>query len=102
MVVEYIRYTVPPEQGAEFEAAYAEAVQALARDEHCLGYEVARCVEEPASYIVRLLWDSVDGHMEGFRKGPEFPPFLAAIRPFIPQIDEMRHYDYVTEPWRRG
>jgi hemoglobin len=101
MVVEYIRYTVPPEQAAAFEAAYAEAVQALARDEHCHGYEVTRCVEDAVSYIVRLLWDSVDGHMEGFRKGPNFPPFLAAIRPFIPQIDEMRHYDYVTEPWRR-
>ena len=53
------------------------------------------------SYIVRLLWDSVEGHMEGFRKGPNFPPFLAAIRPFIPQIDEMRHYEYVGGPWHR-
>ena len=101
MVVEYIRYTVPAERGAEFEAAYAAAVQVLERDEHCLGHEVARCVEEPTSYIVRLLWDSVEGHMEGFRKGPQFPPFLAAIKPFIPQIDEMRHYDDVTGPWRR-
>jgi quinol monooxygenase YgiN len=101
MVVEYIRYTVPPEQGDAFEAAYAEATQTLEADPHCHGYEVARCVEDPASYIVRLLWDSVEGHMEGFRKGPNFPPFLAAIRPFIPQIDEMRHYHYVTEPWRR-
>ena len=47
------------------------------------------------SYNVRLVWDSVEGHMEGFRKGPNFPPFLAAIRPFIPQIDEMRHYEYL-------
>jgi hypothetical protein len=30
--------------------------------------------------------------MKGFRGGPNFPPFLAAIRPFIPEITEMRHY----------
>jgi heme-degrading monooxygenase HmoA len=101
MVVEYIRYTVPLEQGAAFEAAYAEAVRALEADPRCLGHEVTRCVEDQSSYIVRLLWDSVEGHIEGFRKGPHFPPFLAAIRPFIPQIDEMRHYDYVSGPWRR-
>ncbi len=101
MVVEYIRYTVQPEQSAAFEAAYAEAVKSLEADPHCHGHEVTRCVEDAVSYNVRLLWDSVEGHMEGFRKGPNFPPFLAAIRPFIPQIDEMRHYDYVTEPWRR-
>ncbi len=102
MVVEYIRSTVPIDRGPEFEAAYAVAVQVLERDEHCHGHEVARCVEEQTSYIVRLLWDSVEGHMEGFRKGPNFPPFLAAIKPFIPQIDEMRHYHSVTEPWRRA
>jgi heme-degrading monooxygenase HmoA len=101
MVVEYIRYTIPLEQGASFEAAYAEAVQSLELDGHCHGHEVTRCVEEQTSYIVRLLWDSVEGHMEGFRAGPNFPPFLAAIRPFIPQIDEMRHYDHVAASWRR-
>ena len=30
--------------------------------------------------------------MNGFRRGPHFPPFLAAIRPFIGEIEEMRHY----------
>ena len=31
--------------------------------------------------------------MQGFRHGPHFPPFLAEVRPFIPDIAEMRHYE---------
>ena len=31
--------------------------------------------------------------MQGFRKGAHFPAFLAAIRPFIGEIAEMRHYE---------
>ena len=34
-------------------------------------------------FILRIEWTSADGHMQGFRKSPQFPPFLAAIRPFI-------------------
>jgi hypothetical protein len=30
--------------------------------------------------------------MAGFRRGPDFPPFLVAVRPFISEIVEMRHY----------
>ena len=31
--------------------------------------------------------------MQGFRKSAEFGPFLAAVRPFIPDIVEMHHYE---------
>jgi hemoglobin len=31
--------------------------------------------------------------MSGFRGGPDFAGFLAEIRPYIPAIREMRHYD---------
>ena len=31
--------------------------------------------------------------MQGFRKGEHFPGFFAAIRPFVGEIAEMRHYE---------
>jgi heme-degrading monooxygenase HmoA len=93
MIVEYIRYTIPPEQAAAFEAAYAEARTALDSSDHCLGYEIARGVEDPEHYVVRIEWDSLDGHERGFRNGPGFAGFFAAVKPFFEQIDEMRHYE---------
>ena len=34
----------------------------------------------------------MEAHLHGFRRGPAFPAFLAAIRPYIGDIAEMRHY----------
>ena len=92
MIIEYIRYTVPAERAAEFTKAYTRAGRVLEADEHCLGYEVSRGVEEPQNWVVRIQWDSIEGHEGGFRKASHFRDFLAAVKPFFDNIDEMKHY----------
>lgn len=92
MVIEYIRYSIANEQAGEFEAAYAAAEPWLRASPHCLGFELSRCVEDSTQFVVRIEWTSVDDHLQGFRKSAQFPPFLAAIRPYIEHIAEMRHY----------
>jgi quinol monooxygenase YgiN len=93
MVVEYIRYRVPLERHDEFVDAYAQAQAALDDSPHCLAYEVSHGIEEPDNYVVRIEWDSVEGHEQGFRQSPGFGPFFAAVKPFFEQIEEMRHYE---------
>lgn len=92
MIVEYIRYHVSEGQGPDLEQAYARAGEALMQSPHCLAYELTRCAEEPTSYILRIEWDSAEGHLQGFRKSPEFRTFFTAIGPFVNAIQEMRHY----------
>lgn len=102
MIVEYIRYTIPPERRDAFEAGYGGAQAVLAASPHCLGWELCRCRDEPSSYILRIEWDSAEGHMQGFRKSPEFPAFFAAVRPFYNDIQEMRHYELTAVRSERG
>ncbi len=92
MVVEYIRYVVGEDRSAQFEQAYRQASAVLEADPHCLGYEVARGVEEPERFVVRINWDSVEGHENGFRTSPRFREFFEAVKPFFDQIEEMKHY----------
>jgi quinol monooxygenase YgiN len=92
MIVEYIRYEIPQDRHQAFVDAYADAAAELRASRHCLRYELSQCVEEPSSFVVRIEWDSLDGHMKGFRAEPEFPPFFAKVKPFFDQIREMRHY----------
>ena len=93
MIVEYVRYSIPADRREAFEGGYGEAQAALAASPHCLGYELARCAEDPTQYILRIEWDSAEGHMQGFRRSPEFRSFFAAVRPFVNDIAEMRHYE---------
>jgi quinol monooxygenase YgiN len=90
MIIEYIRYEVAA--AAAFLKAYEAARRALDTSPHCLAYELSCCTEEPTSYILRIEWDSTEGHLQGFRKSEEFKSFLSAVGPFVGDIREMRHY----------
>jgi heme-degrading monooxygenase HmoA len=93
MIVEYIRYKIPRERQREFEEAYTNASQSLNASKHCQMYELARCAEEPELYILRIEWDSLDGHMKEFRSSPEFREFFKHVQPFFNDIQEMHHYE---------
>jgi quinol monooxygenase YgiN len=101
MIVEYIRYRLPAADGPGFERDYARAAASLAASPFCLGYELSRCVDEAGVYILRIRWTSAEDHLQGFRHSEQFPPFLAAIRPYVSQIEEMRHYQVTEVAWDR-
>src|SRR5919108_633662 len=93
MIVEYIRYKIEKKRQREFEQAYENAAESLKASPHCLKYELSHCIEEPNNYILRIEWDSQDGHLKGFRASPKFQTFFEAVRPFFNDIKEMRHYE---------
>jgi len=93
MIVEYIRYRVPEARGEELEDAYRHAAASLEASPHCQRYELSRCIDEPGVSVVRIEWDSAEGHMSRFRSSPEFRAFFEAVRPFADEIEEMRHYE---------
>ena len=92
MIVEYIRYSVDASRQDAFIDAYTEGAAPLLASEYCLSYELCRCEEDPSRFIVRLEWTSASDHMERFRASDEFRAFLAHVKPYIGDIDEMRHY----------
>jgi quinol monooxygenase YgiN len=101
MIVEYIRYKIAKERVEPFLGAYGEAEKSLRASAHCLGFELSRCTEAPEHFILRIEWDSDEGHLQGFRQSAQFPPFLAAVKPFLAEIEEMRHYDLTPLRWSR-
>jgi hemoglobin len=92
VIVEYVRYRVDEESWPAFEAAWARAAAVLARAVQCVDHELSRSVDEPACAVVRITWTSAEDHLQGFRGGPLFPEFLAEVRPWVDDIEEMRHY----------
>ena len=101
MIEEYLRYRIDDAHADAFTSAYETAAVSLRESEHCLGYDLARCTEEPACFILRIHWDSAEGHLKGFRSSPHFRAFFAAIKPFVGDIEEMRHYAPTGLQWVR-
>jgi hemoglobin len=96
MIVEYVRYELPHEVAADFAEAYEAAGEILSRDQHCVTWELRRGVEEPSRHVVRITWDSQEGHEEQFRAAPAYQEFLAGLKPFREHLQEMGHYELVT------
>ncbi|MFL6523742.1 MAG: antibiotic biosynthesis monooxygenase family protein [Nitrososphaera sp.] len=101
MIVEYIRYKIPRERQREFKEAYTNASRSLDASKHCQMYELTHCTEESELYTLRIEWDSLDGHMKGFRNSPEFRDFFRHVQPFFNDIQEMRHYELTAVSKRK-
>lgn len=99
--VEIIRYTIPADQTAAFEEAYAQAATLLKNSPYCLGYEIVHGVDEPQHHIVRIHWTSVEDHLNGFRKSKEFGAFFNLVKPFYNNIEEMKHYRQTPTTWTK-
>ena len=93
MIVEYLRYTIPDDQQAEFRNSYDAAHVALMQSPYALGFELCQCVDDPAKFIVQIRWTSAEDHLKRFRQSAEFRAFLDHIRQYVPMLDEMRHYE---------
>src|SRR5262249_51723911 len=93
MIVEVIRYQIAEGQEAAFEDAYRQAQPHLTDSPHCLGYPPTPGPQHPHRHPLPIRWDSVEGHLQGFRGSPAFQRFLALVAPFFKQIEEMEHYE---------
>jgi hemoglobin len=102
MTIEYIRYRIPEAQRDEFVGAYTRAAASLRASPVCLGYELSACSEDPTAFVLRIAWTSGGDHLNVFRKSGEFRTFFEAIRPYVPNIEEMRHYEPTALVWSRA
>lgn len=96
MIVEYTRYKIDEPRRDAFENAYASAAESLIASSHCLAYEMSHCTEDPEHYILRIEWDSEEGHLKGFRSSSEFKTFFGLVQPYVKDIEEMRHYNLLS------
>ena len=95
MIVEYTRYKIDTKRQGTFEEDYKRAGAPLQASSHCLAYELSHCTEDPDHYVLRIEWDSEEGHLKGFRSSPEFKTFFSIVQPYVKDIEEMRHYQVI-------
>jgi hypothetical protein len=60
-----------------------------------LGWEIRRGIEDPGQYVIRIEWDSVDGHMRGFRESEPFQDFYGELSAFAEYRLQMSHFERV-------
>ena len=92
MITEIIRYNLAESQRELFVAQYQKAMALVESSGFAQDWEILQQVENPDLFQIIIRWKSVEAHMEGFRRAPEFGDFFALVKPYFNQILEMQHY----------
>jgi heme-degrading monooxygenase HmoA len=96
MIVERAHLSITPGAEADFEAAFEAARAVVARSHGYRSLRLLRGIEEPASYLLLIEWDSVADHMEGFRGSELFTQWRALLGPYFAAPPAVEHFDPIV------
>jgi quinol monooxygenase YgiN len=92
MILERAIFPIKPGHAEEFEKAFAKAGPLIRAAKGCRNAEMHRGIENPDSFILLAVWDTVDDHMKGFRESPAFAEWRALLGPHFASPPAMEHY----------
>jgi len=92
VILERAIFAILPGHAEEFEKAFTKAAPLIRSAKGCRKAEMHRGIENPDSFILLALWDTVDDHMKGFRESPEFTEWRALLGPHFASPPAMEHY----------
>lgn len=95
MILEHALLPVRPDEGAAFEAAFAEAKSLIIGSPGCRRVEISRCLERPDGYLLLVEWDSLEAHTEGFRGSPAFTRWRELLHHFYDPAPVVEHFTRV-------
>ncbi|MBF6078411.1 antibiotic biosynthesis monooxygenase [Nocardia beijingensis] len=92
MIIEHVLLPVRPELAADFEAAFAAARPIIASMPGFRSLSLARGVESPGRYLLRVEWDRLDDHVVGFRGSPEYQRWKDLLHHFYDPFPVVEHF----------
>jgi heme-degrading monooxygenase HmoA len=96
MVIERADIMVTAGRESEFEAAMQRGCALLLAAGGCTAVALARCIERPQRYELKIHWETQDRHTE-FTRTEEFKTFRELVGPFFAERPSMEHYRHIHE-----
>ena len=100
MIVEQAEFTITEGREQEFEDVMRTARTVVAQAPGFVWIELARGVERPSVYLVRIAWRSVENHLRDFRESPLYANWSALVRPFLSAEPRVEHLEPRMNPFR--
>lgn len=91
-VLEVAILDVPAEEAEAYEAAFREAQRYIAATPGYMRHELRRRTEAPGRYVLLVWWDSLESHIEGFRKSRRYGPWRELLHRFYQPFPTVEHF----------
>lgn len=95
MILEQALLTVRRDRLDAFEAAFAEARPLIEGMRGFRGLTLSRCLEDDATYLLLVQWDTLEDHTVGFRGSPEYQEWRRLLHSFYEPFPTVLHFQGV-------
>jgi len=92
MIVEHALLRIRDGEAAAFEDAMRDAVPLIAASPGFRDIEVRPSVQAPGFYLLRVRWDEVDSHREGFRRSDHYQRWRALLHCFYETMPDVGYF----------
>jgi heme-degrading monooxygenase HmoA len=96
MITEIAQITIRAGSEADFEAAFAKAIELPAVSSGYVSHELKRSIESPNRYVLIIQWRTLEDHTVGFRGSTAFTQWRAYIRPHFESAPVVEHFTNVS------
>lgn len=93
MIVEHAEFTIAEDHVGEFEKAFGEAREFIARSPGFRFAELLHGVERPGVFLLLVGWESVEDHTVGFRESELYEAWRALLHPFFAAPARVEHFE---------
>jgi len=92
MVTEIAIFQALPGKDDELGQAILQGLEVIRQHPECISARVERCIEQPAQYMLVVIWTSLEAHTQGFRDGPLYPQWRSYINGLFVESPVVYHY----------
>lgn len=79
----------------QFEKSFQEAQLVIGQANGYLSHQLQNCLENKNKYLLLVKWQTLEDHMEGFRKSDLFHQWRSIIGPYFETPPAVEHYELV-------
>jgi len=92
MILETAVFTVRPEEGDQFLAAFAKGRRFIESSKGFHKLELRRGIEEPGTFILVVWWQSLEDHTIAFKQSANFTQWRETVGYFFAAPAVVHHY----------
>ncbi|WP_299492172.1 antibiotic biosynthesis monooxygenase [Acaryochloris sp. IP29b_bin.137] len=98
MILEVAILDVIPGQEPQFHADFQQAQQIISAMPGYIEHELQRCLEKPSRHLLLVRWQTLDDHVEGFRKSAEYQQWKQLLHNYYQPFPVVEHYELLFAP----
>jgi heme-degrading monooxygenase HmoA len=95
MITEIVLLNTRKKQDGLFEAAFGEARKIISNMKGYIGHELQKCIESKNKYVLIIRWETIEDHVEGFRKSEAYKEWKRLLHHFYDPFPVVEHYQKI-------